>query len=65
MWVLFDGVFDECFVEVGDYVWFGDFCGIVVDYELMFVIGCVFEGEVMKIEVGFFGEVELFFGEKI
>lgn len=61
----FDGVFDERYVETGDFVSIGDPCGVVIQRSPFLVTGAISEKDVAKIATGDRGVARLATGETV
>ena len=61
----FDGIFDQRFVEAGDYLKIGDPCGEIIQLSPFLIVGSVSEREVGKVSVGDRGLARLATGETI
>lgn len=61
----FDGVFDERYVELGDFMNVGDPCATVIQRSPFLVVGAVSERDVAKIKKGDRGRARLATGESI
>jgi len=61
----FDGIFDQRFVEVGDYLGVGDPCGVVIQQTPFLIVGSLSEREVGKVSKGDRGVATLATGENI
>lgn len=61
----FDGVFDQRFAEVGDFLGNGDPCGVVIQRSPFLVVGSVSERSVARIRAGDRGTATLATGETV
>lgn len=61
----FDGIFENRFAEVGDFLSTGDPCGVVVQRSPFLIVGSVAERDVAKISVGDKGLARVATGEEI
>lgn len=61
----FDGVLDDRFVEIGDFLSVSQPCATVVDLDPILVVGQVSEGDVSKLSMGTLGHARLVDGRKL
>jgi len=61
----FDGVVDDRFVEIGDFLAIGQPCATVVDLDPMLVVGQISERDVDKLTMGTVGEARLISGQML
>ncbi|MEO0830383.1 MAG: efflux RND transporter periplasmic adaptor subunit, partial [Pseudomonadota bacterium] len=61
----FDGVLDNRFVEIGDFLSVSQPCATVVDLDPILVVGQVSERDVDKLSMGSVGQARLISGQKL
>lgn len=61
----FDGIVDNRFVEIGDFLSVGQSCATVVDLDPILIVGQVSERDVSKLSMGSVGKARLITGETI